>query len=86
MCVCVSVYRLMRMMMMMMTSSPSEKMKKKPPKDSLTLLPCFYFVEVRATNKWSHDTEDRTYSQVHHAIFQIKQHVNFRLSVLIQLI
>uniref|UniRef100_A0A3Q0SJE5 Phospholipid phosphatase-related protein type 3 n=1 Tax=Amphilophus citrinellus TaxID=61819 RepID=A0A3Q0SJE5_AMPCI len=29
-----------------MTSSPSEKMKKKPPKDSLTLLPCFYFVEL----------------------------------------
>ncbi|XP_029356606.1 phospholipid phosphatase-related protein type 3 [Echeneis naucrates] len=29
--------------MMMMTS---EKMKKKPPKDSLTLLPCFYFVEL----------------------------------------
>ncbi|XP_078100635.1 phospholipid phosphatase-related protein type 3 [Sander vitreus] len=28
---------------MMMTS---EKMKKKPPKDSLTLLPCFYFVEL----------------------------------------
>ncbi|XP_028428287.1 phospholipid phosphatase-related protein type 3 [Perca flavescens] len=24
----------------------SEKMKKKPPKDSLTLLPCFYFVEL----------------------------------------
>lgn len=23
-----------------------EKIKKKPPKDSLTLLPCFYFVEV----------------------------------------
>ncbi|CAG5862857.1 unnamed protein product [Menidia menidia] len=34
------------MMMMMMTSSPTEKMKKKPPKDSLTLLPCFYFVEL----------------------------------------
>ncbi|XP_068176635.1 phospholipid phosphatase-related protein type 3 [Antennarius striatus] len=32
------------MMMMMMNSS--EKMKKKPPKDSLTLLPCFYFVEL----------------------------------------
>ncbi|XP_070688741.1 phospholipid phosphatase-related protein type 3 [Pempheris klunzingeri] len=30
-------------MMMMMSS---EKMKKKPPKDSLTLLPCFYFVEL----------------------------------------
>lgn len=29
---------------MMMNSS--EKMKKKPPKDSLTLLPCFYFVEL----------------------------------------
>lgn len=29
-----------------MTSSSSEKMKKKPPKDSLTLLPCFYFVEL----------------------------------------
>lgn len=26
-----------------------EKIKKKPPKDSLTMLPCFYFVEVRAT-------------------------------------
>ncbi|XP_015254491.1 phospholipid phosphatase-related protein type 3 [Cyprinodon tularosa] len=36
----------MRMMMMMMSSSPTEKMKKKPPKDSLTLLPCFYFVEL----------------------------------------
>ncbi|KAE8294735.1 Phospholipid phosphatase-related protein type 3 [Larimichthys crocea] len=24
----------------------SDKMKKKPPKDSLTLLPCFYFVEL----------------------------------------
>ncbi|TKS75252.1 Phospholipid phosphatase-related protein type 3 [Collichthys lucidus] len=24
----------------------SDKMKKKPPKDSLTLLPCFYFVEI----------------------------------------
>ncbi|XP_054860883.1 phospholipid phosphatase-related protein type 3 isoform X2 [Amphiprion ocellaris] len=33
----------MRMMMMM---TASEKMKKKPPKDSLTLLPCFYFVEL----------------------------------------
>ncbi|XP_013882047.1 lipid phosphate phosphatase-related protein type 3 isoform X2 [Austrofundulus limnaeus] len=32
--------------MMMMTSPPTEKMKKKPPKDSLTLLPCFYFVEL----------------------------------------
>ncbi|XP_068999957.1 LOW QUALITY PROTEIN: phospholipid phosphatase-related protein type 3 [Embiotoca jacksoni] len=32
------------MRMMMMTSL--EKMKKKPPKDSLTLLPCFYFVEL----------------------------------------
>ncbi|KAF7203527.1 phospholipid phosphatase-related protein type 3-like [Nothobranchius furzeri] len=32
------------MMMMTMTSS-TEKMKK-PPKDSLTLLPCFYFVEL----------------------------------------
>ncbi|XP_062252406.1 phospholipid phosphatase-related protein type 3 [Platichthys flesus] len=31
-------------MMMMMNSS--EKLKKKPPKDSLTLLPCFYFVEL----------------------------------------
>ncbi|XP_068599791.1 phospholipid phosphatase-related protein type 3 [Brachionichthys hirsutus] len=31
------------MMMMMMNS---EKMKKKPPKDSVTLLPCFYFVEL----------------------------------------
>ncbi|KAK5599295.1 hypothetical protein CRENBAI_023286 [Crenichthys baileyi] len=36
----------MRMMMMMMSSSSTEKMKKKPPKDSLTLLPCFYFVEL----------------------------------------
>ncbi|XP_017297487.1 phospholipid phosphatase-related protein type 3 isoform X2 [Kryptolebias marmoratus] len=34
------------MMMMMMTSPSTEKMKKKPPKDSLTLLPCFYFVEL----------------------------------------
>uniref|UniRef100_A0AAQ6ID50 Phospholipid phosphatase-related protein type 3 n=1 Tax=Anabas testudineus TaxID=64144 RepID=A0AAQ6ID50_ANATE len=33
----------MRMMMMM---NSGEKMKKKPPKDSLTLLPCFYFVEL----------------------------------------
>lgn len=33
--------------MMMMASSTTEKLKKKPPKDSLTLLPCFYFVEVR---------------------------------------
>ncbi|XP_040896417.1 phospholipid phosphatase-related protein type 3 [Toxotes jaculatrix] len=33
-------FRLVRMMM------NSEKMKKKPPKDSLTLLPCFYFVEL----------------------------------------
>lgn len=32
---------------MMMNSG--EKMKKKPPKDSLTLLPCFYFVEVRGS-------------------------------------
>ncbi|XP_034035186.1 phospholipid phosphatase-related protein type 3-like [Thalassophryne amazonica] len=31
-------------MMMMMTST--EKMKKKPVKDSMTLLPCFYFVEL----------------------------------------
>ncbi|KAM8887868.1 phospholipid phosphatase-related protein type 3 isoform 2-T2 [Synchiropus picturatus] len=30
----------------MMMMSPSDKMKKKPPKDSLTLLPCFYFVEL----------------------------------------
>ncbi|KAJ0065572.1 hypothetical protein NL108_013485 [Boleophthalmus pectinirostris] len=29
----------------MMMTSP-EKLKKKPPKDSLTLLPCFYFVEL----------------------------------------
>ncbi|XP_047444184.1 phospholipid phosphatase-related protein type 3 isoform X2 [Mugil cephalus] len=37
----------MRMMMMMTSSSSSsEKIKKKPPKDSLTLLPCFYFVEL----------------------------------------
>ncbi|XP_043981607.1 phospholipid phosphatase-related protein type 3-like isoform X2 [Gambusia affinis] len=36
----------MRMMMMMMSSSSTEKMKKKAPKDSLTLLPCFYFVEL----------------------------------------
>ncbi|XP_035987701.1 phospholipid phosphatase-related protein type 3 [Fundulus heteroclitus] len=36
----------MRMMMTMMSSSSTEKMKKKPPKDSLTLLPCFYFVEL----------------------------------------
>lgn len=26
--------------------SPKNKAKKKPPKDSITLLPCFYFVEV----------------------------------------
>ncbi|XP_029904702.1 phospholipid phosphatase-related protein type 3 [Myripristis murdjan] len=26
--------------------TPREKVKKKPPKDSLTLLPCFYFVEL----------------------------------------
>ncbi|XP_028670552.1 phospholipid phosphatase-related protein type 3 [Erpetoichthys calabaricus] len=26
--------------------SPKDKPKKKPPKDSLTLLPCFYFVEL----------------------------------------
>ncbi|XP_041861996.1 phospholipid phosphatase-related protein type 3 [Melanotaenia boesemani] len=32
--------------MMMMMNSSTEKMKKKPPKDSLTLLPCFYFVEL----------------------------------------
>ncbi|XP_061680083.1 phospholipid phosphatase-related protein type 3 isoform X2 [Syngnathoides biaculeatus] len=32
--------------MMPMTSSPSDKMKKKWSKDSLTLLPCFYFVEL----------------------------------------
>ncbi|XP_057696576.1 phospholipid phosphatase-related protein type 3 [Corythoichthys intestinalis] len=30
----------------MMTNSPSDKMKKKWSKDSLTLLPCFYFVEL----------------------------------------
>ncbi|XP_061743824.1 phospholipid phosphatase-related protein type 3 isoform X2 [Nerophis ophidion] len=30
----------------MMMSSPSDKMKKKWSKDSLTLLPCFYFVEL----------------------------------------
>uniref|UniRef100_UPI0037E89098 phospholipid phosphatase-related protein type 3 n=1 Tax=Semicossyphus pulcher TaxID=241346 RepID=UPI0037E89098 len=29
-----------------MMINSSEKMKKKPPKDSLTLLPCFYFVEL----------------------------------------
>nr|XP_020464772.1 phospholipid phosphatase-related protein type 3 [Monopterus albus]XP_020464773.1 phospholipid phosphatase-related protein type 3 [Monopterus albus]XP_020464774.1 phospholipid phosphatase-related protein type 3 [Monopterus albus] len=29
----------------MMMNSP-ERMKRKPPKDSLTLLPCFYFVEL----------------------------------------
>lgn len=46
--------RLMRMMMMI-SSSSSEKMKKKPPKDSLTLLPCFYFVEVRGSVNQSHD-------------------------------
>ncbi|KAM4548453.1 phospholipid phosphatase-related protein type 3 isoform 2-T3 [Odontesthes bonariensis] len=34
------------MRMMMMITSTAEKMKKKPPKDSLTLLPCFYFVEL----------------------------------------
>lgn len=28
--------------------SPKSKAKKKPPKDSITLLPCFYFVEVCA--------------------------------------
>ncbi|TRY82528.1 hypothetical protein DNTS_005841 [Danionella cerebrum] len=28
------------------TMSPKEKPKKKPPKDSMTLLPCFYFVEL----------------------------------------
>ncbi|XP_054903831.1 phospholipid phosphatase-related protein type 3 [Poeciliopsis prolifica] len=33
-------------MRMMMSSSSTEKMKKKAPKDSLTLLPCFYFVEL----------------------------------------
>ncbi|KAF7665800.1 hypothetical protein LDENG_00131450 [Lucifuga dentata] len=27
-------------------TSPKNKAKKKPPKDSLTLLPCFYFVEL----------------------------------------
>lgn len=27
-------------------TSPKNKAKKKPPKDSMTLLPCFYFVEV----------------------------------------
>lgn len=29
-------------------TSPKSKAKKKPPKDSVTLLPCFYFVEVGA--------------------------------------
>lgn len=33
-----------------------EKIKKKPPKDSLTLLPCFYFVEVRATVYYQFNT------------------------------
>uniref|UniRef100_A0A672I6V5 Phospholipid phosphatase-related protein type 3 n=1 Tax=Salarias fasciatus TaxID=181472 RepID=A0A672I6V5_SALFA len=28
------------------TTSPKNKAKKKPPKDSMTLLPCFYFVEL----------------------------------------
>ncbi|KAK5886739.1 hypothetical protein CesoFtcFv8_017743 [Champsocephalus esox] len=27
-------------------TSPKNKAKKKPPKDSMTLLPCFYFVEL----------------------------------------
>lgn len=27
-------------------TSPKNKAKKKAPKDSITLLPCFYFVEV----------------------------------------
>uniref|UniRef100_A0A4W5KHR4 Phosphatidic acid phosphatase type 2/haloperoxidase domain-containing protein n=1 Tax=Hucho hucho TaxID=62062 RepID=A0A4W5KHR4_9TELE len=29
-----------------MMSSPKAKTKKKPPKDSMTLLPCFYFIEL----------------------------------------
>ncbi|KAK6325388.1 hypothetical protein J4Q44_G00047300 [Coregonus suidteri] len=29
-----------------MMSSPKAKAKKKPPKDSMTLLPCFYFIEL----------------------------------------
>ncbi|XP_008275498.1 lipid phosphate phosphatase-related protein type 3-like [Stegastes partitus] len=35
----------MRLLMLHMTS-PKNKAKKKPPKDSMTLLPCFYFVEL----------------------------------------
>ncbi|XP_051930175.1 phospholipid phosphatase-related protein type 3 isoform X2 [Hippocampus zosterae] len=41
----VKVRRLIRRMMMM-RSSPSDKMKRKWTKDSVTLLPCFYFVEL----------------------------------------
>lgn len=42
-----------------------EKLKKKPPKDSLTLLPCFYFVEVRAINYYPFNTSiEQLMSQV----------------------
>lgn len=34
--------------------SPKNKAKKKPPKDSITLLPCFYFVEVSRAQSVSH--------------------------------
>lgn len=31
-------------------TSPKNRTKKKPPKDSMTLLPCFYFVEVTSVH------------------------------------
>lgn len=36
--------------------SPKSKAKKKPPKDSITLLPCFYFVEVCADHITDYNT------------------------------
>lgn len=35
-------------------TSPKNKAKKKPPKDSITLLPCFYFVEVSVNRLMNH--------------------------------
>ena len=59
-------------MMMMMTSS--EKMKKKPPKDSLTLLPCFYFVEVRRSLQVDHMINHIIDHMVNHVINHMFNH------------
>ncbi|XP_071388980.1 phospholipid phosphatase-related protein type 3-like, partial [Centroberyx affinis] len=41
-----------------------EKVKKKPPKDSLTLLPCFYFVEELSGSRLSRDSNGNLFVQL----------------------